>query len=293
MTRCGTVAIVGRPNVGKSTLLNHLIGQKISIVSRKPQTTRLPLKGILTTQDAQYVFVDTPGYQTRYGNALNRSMNRSVLTVLQGVDVVVFVVEALKWGKEDFQVLERMPADVSPILVINKIDRVKDKSRLIPYLEDRSRDNRFAALVPTSASHDKAFSGLLSEIRKRLPESPFLFKEDEITDSSERFLVSEFIRESLFRFLGEELPYSISVMIEEFENKGSIIHIQAIVLVDNENQKAIVIGHQGEKLKAIGMAARKNMEQLLQSRVHLGLWVKVKGGWADDQRILKQLGHDV
>lgn len=291
--RCGAVAIVGRPNVGKSTLLNHLIGQKISIVSRKPQTTRLPLKGILTTQDTQYVFVDTPGYQTRYGNALNRSMNRSVLTVLQGVDVVVFVVEALKWGKEDLQVLERIPVGVSPILVINKIDRVKEKSRLIPYLEDRARDNRFTALVPVSASHDKTFSGLLSEIRERLPDAPFLFEEDEITDSSERFLVAEFIRESLFRFLGEELPYSVSVMIEQYENKGSIIHIQAIILVDNENQKAIVIGHQGEKLKVIGTLARKNMEQLLQSKVHLGLWVKVKGGWADDQRILKQLGHDV
>lgn len=293
MMRCGAVAIVGRPNVGKSTLLNHLIGQKISIVSRKPQTTRLPLKGILTTQDTQYVFVDTPGYQTRYGNALNRSMNRSVLTVLQGVDVVVFVVEALKWGKEDLQVLERIPVGVSPILVINKIDRVKEKSRLIPYLEDRARDNRFTALVPVSASHDKTFSGLLSEIRERLPDAPFLFEEDEITDSSERFLVAEFIRESLFRFLGEELPYSVSVMIEQYENKGSIIHIQAIILVDNENQKAIVIGHQGEKLKVIGTLARKNMEQLLQSKVHLGLWVKVKGGWADDQRILKQLGHDV
>ena len=293
MMRCGTVAIVGRPNVDKSTLLNHLIGQKISIVSRKPQTTRLPLRGILTTQDTQYVFVDTPGYQTRYGNALNRSMNHSVLTVLQTVDVVVFVVEALKWGQEDLQVLKKVPAEASPILVINKIDRVKDKVRLIPYLEDRARDNRFTALVPLSASHDKTFSGLLSEIRKRLPESPFLFEEDEVTDSSERFLVAEFIRESLFRFLGEELPYSVSVMIEQFENNESITHIQATILVDNENQKAIVIGHQGEKLKAIGIAARKNMEQLLQSRVYLGLWVKVKGGWADDQRILKQLGHDV
>ncbi len=293
MTRCGTVAIVGRPNVGKSTLINHLIGQKISIVSRKPQTTRLPLKGILTEQDTQYIFVDTPGYQTRYGNALNRSMNRSVLTILQGVDVVVFVVEALKWEKEDTQVLDRIPLTTFPILAINKIDRVRDKSRLIPYLEDRARMNRFAALVPLSASHDKAFSGLLSEIRGRLPESPFIFEADDITDSSERFLVAEFIRESLFRLLGEELPYSVSVMIEQFENKESITHIQAIILVDNDNQKAIVIGHQGTKLKAIGTAARKNMEQLLQSKVHLGLWVKVKGGWADDQRILKQLGHDV
>ena len=293
MTRCGSIAIVGRPNVGKSTLLNHLVGQKLSITSRKPQTTRTRIKGIVTQDDTQYVFVDTPGFQTRYGNALNRAMNRSVLSTLQDVDVVLMVIEALRWGAADQQVLDRIPDNVRPLLVINKVDQVKPRSLLLPYLQERAKEARFDAVIPLSARQDKDFSGLMQEIQKRLPEAPFMYDADDLTDSSERFLAAEFIREQLFRLLGEELPYATMVQIDQYQQEGRLHRIHATIVVDTDNQKAIVIGHQGEKLKAIGTKARKEIETLVQGKVHLELWVKVRGGWADDERALKQLGYDL
>jgi len=293
MTHCGTIAIVGRPNVGKSTLLNHLVGQKLSITSRKPQTTRTRIKGIVSQPETQYVFVDTPGFQTRYGNALNRAMNRSVLSTLQDVDVVLMVIEALRWGAADQQVLDRIPKDVRPLLVINKVDQVKPRSLLLPFLQERAKEARFDAVIPLSAHHDKDFDGLMREIQKRLPEAPFMYDADDLTDSSERFLAAEFIREQLFRLLGEELPYATMVQIDQYQQEGRLHRIHATIVVDTDNQKAIVIGHQGEKLKAIGTKARKEIETLVQGKVHLELWVKVRGGWADDERALKQLGYDL
>ena len=293
MTHCGTIAIVGRPNVGKSTLLNHLVGQKLSITSRKPQTTRTRIKGIVSQPETQYVFVDTPGFQTRYGNALNRAMNRSVLSTLQDVDVVLMVIEALRWGAADQLVLDRIPKDVRPLLVINKVDQVKPRSLLLPFLQERAKEARFEAVIPLSAHHDKDFDGLMREIQKRLPEAPFMYDADDLTDSSERFLAAEFIREQLFRLLGEELPYATMVQIDQYQQEGRLHRIHATIVVDTDNQKAIVIGHQGEKLKAIGTKARKEIETLVQGKVHLELWVKVRGGWADDERALKQLGYDL
>ena len=289
--RCGTVALVGRPNVGKSTLLNHLIGQKLSITSRKPQTTRNPIRGILTRPQAQFVFVDTPGFQTRHGGALNRAMNRSVLAALAEVDVVVLVAEALRWGAEDQRVLDHIPAGTRPLLVVNKVDRVKPRELLLPFLQERAAELRFDAIVPVSARQDRDFEGLLGEIERRLPEGEPLYDADDLTDSNERFLAAEFIREQLFRLLGDELPYATAVLIDQYQTEGALRRIHTTIVVDNDNQKAIVIGHQGEKLKAIGTQARKNIEALVQGKVHLELWVKVKGGWADDDRALKQLGY--
>lgn len=291
--RCGTVALVGRPNVGKSTLLNHLIGQKLSITSRKPQTTRNRIRGILTRSETQFVFVDTPGYQTRYASALNRAMNRSVLATLQEVDVVLMVVEALHWSAEDQHVLDRIPAPVQPLLVVNKVDRVKPRAMLLPYLQERAKEQRFGAMIPVSARLDRDFGGLLGEIERRLPEGLPQYEADDLTDSNERFLAAEFVREQLFRLLGEELPYATMVLIDQYQTEGTLRRIHATIVVDNDNQKAIVIGRHGEKLKAIGTQARKSIETLVQGKVHLELWVKVKGGWAEDERALKQLGYEL
>ena len=289
--RCGTIAIVGRPNVGKSTLLNHLVGQKLSITSHKPQATRSRIKGFVTQPDVQFVFVDTPGYQNRFSNALNRAMNRSIITTLNDVDVVLLVIEALRWNTDDQWVLNRIPVGVRPLLVINKIDKVKPRSLLLPFLKKCGEESRFAAVIPLSAGHDDNFGGLLSEIRSRLPVAPPLYGVDEVTDSSERFLAAEFIREQLFRLLGEELPYATTVMIDQYQEEGNLRRIYATILVENDNQKAIVIGHNGEKLKQIGTRARQDIERLIEGKVFLELWVKVKGGWSDDERALKQLGH--
>lgn len=291
--RCGTVAIIGRPNVGKSTLLNHLVGQKISITSRKPQTTRTRLKGIVSQSDAQFVFVDTPGYQTRQASALHRAMNRSVLTTLQQVDVLVMVVVANQWNAADQQVLSCIPESVQPILVINKVDQIKPRSALLPFLERMSAMNRFSAIVPLSARHDRQFAGLLAEIRQRLPISTPMFPDEEVTDSQVRFLAAEFIREQLVRLLGEELPYVTSVMIEQFEDLPDLCRIHAVILVENANQKAIVIGDKGSRLKSIGMAARQEIEKMLDKKVYLNLWVKPRKGWSDNERVLKELGYDL
>ena len=291
--RCGTVAIVGRPNVGKSTLVNHLVGQKLSITSRKPQTTRHRIKGILTRDDAQFVFVDTPGVQVKQANALHRAMNRSVTSTLAETDVVVMVIEALRFGPADQLVLDRLPKGVRPVLAINKIDRVHPRERLLPFLAGLGSMDRFDALVPISAQKETQLGPLLEEVRLRLPAGEPMYEADELTDGSERFFAAEFIREQLFRLLGDELPYAVSVSIESFTIEGTMRRIQAVILVDQANQKPIVIGHHGDKLKTIGERARIDLERMFEAKVFLELWVKVKGGWADDERVLKSLGHEL
>ncbi len=290
--RSGYIAIVGRPNVGKSTLLNHLVGEKISIVSRKAQTTRHRIMGILTNPDAQYVFVDTPGFQTRFSNALNRAMNRGVTQTLADVDVVFFVVEAGRFDAKDETVLRLLPEEVPVILVVNKTDQIKDKSSLLPFLAKVAEKRNFAAVVPVSAAKGRQTEDLLKEARKRLPNEELLFPEDELTDKSERFLASEYIREKLFRLLGDELPYAVTVEIEKFEVEGALRRIYAAIVVDKDSHKAMVIGKGGESLKRIASEARQDMERLFDGKVYLEVWVKVKSGWADDERLLKSLGYE-
>ncbi len=290
--RTGFVAIVGRPNVGKSTLLNRLIGQKISIVSRKAQTTRHRVTGILTQGDAQLVFVDTPGFQTRHRNALNRSMNRTVSQVLADVDLVFFVVEAGRFGEDDRKVVEVLPADARVVLVINKVDRLEDKSRLLPFIAKMAEAYPFTEIVPLSAERGTNVDTLLKAAVPLLPVGEAMFGADEITDRSERFLAAEFLREKLFRLLGDELPYGIAVEIEKFETEGNLRRIHAAVVVDKPGHKGIVIGKGGEQLKRIASEARVELEKLFDGKVFLEVWVKVKSGWADDERALKSLGYE-
>jgi GTPase len=289
---CGYVAIVGRPNVGKSTLLNHLVGQKISITSRKAQTTRHRITGILTDAQGQFVFVDTPGFQTRHKNALNRNMNRTVSGVLNEVDVVLFVIEAGHYDERDKIVLEMLPDAAKVILVVNKMDYFANKNEALPFMEKLSAERAFAAIVPVSAKQGKQLDTLLDAIRPLLPEGPAIYGEDEITDRNERFLAAELLREKVFRFTGEELPYSTSVVIEQFKLEGKLRHIHAAILVDKEAHKAMLIGAKGAKLKEIATQARLDMEKLFDGKVFLEVFVKVKSGWADDERVLKSLGYE-
>ncbi|MBU0621260.1 MAG: GTPase Era [Gammaproteobacteria bacterium] len=288
----GFIAIVGRPNVGKSTLLNHLIGQKISITSRKAQTTRHRITGILTEDKTQFVFVDTPGFQTQHTNALNRSMNRVVTTSLREVNVVLFVIEARHFDERDQQVLELLPHDRPVILVINKADLLDDKAELLPFIEKIAPMRHFAAIVPVSARLGKHLDTLLDAIRPYLPEGEHLYAEDEITDRNERFLAAELLREKIFRFTGEELPYSVSVVIEQFKMEGKLRRINAAILVDKEAHKAMLIGSKGEKLKEIATQARLDMEKLFDGKVFLEVFVKVRSGWADSAHMLKTLGYE-
>ena len=290
--RTGYVAIVGRPNVGKSTLMNQLIGQKISITSRKAQTTRHRILGIHTQPDAQFVFVDTPGFQLKHRNELNRAMNRSVSGALNEVDVIFLVVEALRFGADDAVMLKMLPAGTPAILVLNKIDQVKDKSALLPFIEKMAAEFPFRAIVPVSAKQGSQLSDLLAAARPLLPEAAPLFGEDDVTDRNTRFLAAEFIREKIFRLSGEELPYATSVIVEKFEEEGNLSRIHAAIIVDKPGHKAIIIGKGGEKLKQIGTEARQDLEKMLGGKVYLELWVKVKSGWADDKSMLKQLGYD-
>ena len=290
--RSGYIAIVGRPNVGKSTLLNRLIGEKISIVSRKAQTTRHRVTGILTDDKSQFVFVDTPGFQTKYANALNRAMNRGVTQTLSDVDVVFFVVEAGRFDDKDRAVVRLLPTDRPVILVINKTDQVKDRAELFHFVAMVSAEYDFAAVVPISAAKGRQTDDLLAAARKHLPNDGLMFDEDEITDKSERFLAAEYIREKVFRLLGDELPYSTTVEIEKFEVEGAMRRIFAAIVVDREGHKAIVIGKGGESLKRIASEARQDMERLFDSKVYLEIWVKVKSGWNDDERLLKSLGYE-
>ena len=290
--RSGFVAIVGRPNVGKSTLLNRLIGQKISIVSSKAQTTRHRVTGILTEDHAQFVFVDTPGFQTHHRNALNRSMNRTVAQVLSDVDLVFFVIEACRMGEDDRKVLEVIPREARVVLVINKVDQLKDKGRLLPFIDEVRQLREFAEIVPLSAEKGRNVEALVKAATPLLPLGTPMFEADEITDRSERFLAAEFLREKLFRLLGDELPYGIAVEIEKFEVEGNLRRIHAAVVVDKAGHKAMVIGRGGEKLKRISSEARVELEKLFDGKVFLEVWVKVKSGWADDERALKSLGYE-
>ncbi|AVO51744.1 GTPase Era [Ectopseudomonas mendocina] len=292
VTRCGYVAIVGRPNVGKSTLLNHILGQKLAITSRKPQTTRHNMLGIKTEGEIQAVYVDTPGLHKHNDKALNRYMNRSATTALKDVDVVVFVVDRMRWTDEDQLVLEKVQHVKCPILLaVNKADRLEDKSELLPHLNWLAEQLPQAEIVPISALQGQNLDTLEKLVGERLPESEHFYPEDQITDRSSRFLAAELIREKIMRQLGAELPYQITVEIEEFKQEGRILHIHGLILVERDGQKKIIIGDKGERIKRIGQDARKDMETMFDSKVMLNLWVKVKGGWSDDERALRSLGY--
>src|SRR5512139_311274 len=288
----GFIAIVGRPNVGKSTLLNHLIGQKISITSRKAQTTRHRITGILTEEQTQFVFVDTPGFQTQYLHAVNKGLNRVVTNSLRAVNVVLFVIEARQFDERDRQVMNLLPKNIPVLLVINKVDNMEDKGELLPFIRDISGEREFAAIVPVSAKQNKQLDTLLDAIRPFLPEGEKIYAEDEVTDRNERFLAAEIVREKVFRFTGEELPYSVSVVIEQFKMDGKMRRIHAAILVDKDAHKAMLIGKNGEKLKEIATQARLDMEKLFDGKVFLEVWIKVRSGWADSAQMLKSLGYE-
>ncbi|AJE22309.1 GTPase Era [Azotobacter chroococcum] len=290
--RCGYVAIVGRPNVGKSTLLNHILGQKLAITSRKPQTTRHNMLGIKTEDNVQAIYVDTPGLHKQNDKALNRYMNKTASAALKDVDVVVFVVDRTRWTEEDQLVLERLQYVQGPLLIaVNKADRLEDKTELLPHLEWLAQQLPNAEVVPISALHGQNLDTLERLVAERLPESEHFFPEDQITDRSSRFLAAELVREKIMRQLGAELPYQVTVEIEDFTQEGRILHIHALILVEREGQKKIIIGEKGERIKRIGQEARQDMEVLFDSKVMLNLWVKVKGGWSDDERALHSLGY--
>jgi GTP-binding protein Era len=290
--RCGYIAIVGRPNVGKSTLMNVLIGAKISITSRKAQTTRHRIIGIQTRDHEQYVYVDTPGFQTRHSNALNKKLNRTVTDTLSAADVILYVIEAGSYGPADKQVLNLLPANVPCILVINKSDHVKDKAVLMPFAQQVSADYDFAAVVPVSAKQRFQLDALEGEIRKLLPANPPVFGEDDITDRSEKFLAAEIVREKVFRFVGDELPYTSTVLIEKFEQEGNLRRVFAAILVERDSHKAMLIGPKGAKLKEISTQARLDMEKLFGGPVYLEIWIKVKSGWADNEAGLRAYGYE-
>lgn len=289
--RCGTIAIAGRPNTGKSSLLNRLLGQKLAIVSSKAQTTRHLVRGILTTADCQYVFVDSPGFQTRHENVLNKSLNKRATEAARDADIVLWVIEAGRMGDSDRALLGRISKSQDVIAVVNKVDLVKDNERLMPFLAAVEKEREFHAIVPVSAKTGRNAPELLRVIRAALPEAPALYPADQLTDRDERFFASELVREKLYRELGEELPYSCEVAIDSFKEEGPLRRIEATVWVDRESHKPIVIGEKGERLKRIGTAARKDMERLFEGRVYLGLWVKVKRGWTDDDRALRAFGY--
>lgn len=290
--RAGFVAIAGRPNVGKSTLLNRLVGQKVSITSNKPQTTRHAVTGILTRPDLQIAFVDTPGYQTRHRSALNRLMNRTVTASLRDVSAIVWVIEALRFGREDSAIAAFIPKRVPVVLAINKIDLIDQKEQLLPFMKSLAEKQEFAAMVPVSAKKNVQIDDLLDELATRLPSGPPIFGEDEITTASERFLAGELLQEKLFRMLGEELPYAAIAQIDEFRLVGNVRHIHGVVLVEKSSQKGIVIGKGGQKLKEIATQARQDMERLFGGRVFLELWVRVKPGWSQSEASLRRVGFE-
>lgn len=294
-TRCGYVAIVGRPNVGKSTLLNHMLGQKISITSRKPQTTRHRVLGIKTEQNSQIIFVDTPGLHKSSDSdkAINRYMNRAASSSIADVDVVALVVERGIWTEEDDWALGQLQYVTCPVvLVINKIDQMQDKRQLLPFIKLCEEKMDFDAIVPIAALQGNNLEQLEGCFRRHMPVNAFLFDEDQITDRSSRFMAAEMIREKIMRQLGAELPYSMTVEIEQFQDSGKSIHIHGLILVEREGQKRIVIGNKGSRLRLIGQEARVELETMFERKVMLKLWVKVKSGWSDDDRALRSLGYN-
>jgi len=290
--RCGTIGLVGRPNTGKSSLLNRLIGQKLSIVSRKPQTTRHLLHGILTLPGCQYVFVDSPDVPSEPKNVLHRALSRRATEAARDVDVAVFVVEATRFTPEDRAALERMPEGQTVVAAVNKIDLVRQHADLIPFLDRISRSYAFHAVVPLSARTGRNIPEFLRVLREALPEGPAAYPEDQLTDRDERFFAAELLREKIFEQLDQELPYRCEVVIDSFKEEGRLRRIEATILVERESQKAIVLGAGGERLKRMATAARKDMEKLFGGKVYLGTWIKVRKSWTDDARVLKQLGYE-
>ena len=293
--RCGMVAIVGRPNVGKSTLMNALVGQKVSITSRKAQTTRHRITGIQTTDDAQFVFVDTPGFQTRHATALNRSLNRAVTSTLTSVDAVLFVVEAGRYGPDDEKVLSLLPRETPVILIVNKVDRLDAYTRaemVAVFLQDMAQVFPFAEIVPMSAKNRDDIDRLLGIVRPYLPEGEPMYDPEALTDRSERFLAAEIVREKVFRWTGDELPYSSTVIVEKFETEGRLRRVFVTILVDRDAHKAMIIGAKGAKLKQISTEARMDMEKLFDGKVYLEVWIKVKSGWADNEAGLSAYGYE-
>jgi GTP-binding protein Era len=290
--RCGYIAIVGRPNVGKSTLMNALIGAKVSITSRKAQTTRHRITGIQTKENAQYIYVDTPGFQTRHANPLNRTLNRTVTNTLTASDVILFIIEAGTFGAADQQVIDLLPKNVPCILVINKSDRVKDKAVMMPFAQKIMALFPFAAVVPVSATLRFQLENLEGETKKYLPLNSPIFGADDITDRSEKFLATEIVREKLFRFVGDELPYTSTVLIEKFEQEGNLRRVFIAILVERDGHKSMVIGNKGARLKDISTQSRQDMEKLFGGPVYLEIWVKVKSGWADNEAGLRAYGYE-
>jgi GTP-binding protein Era len=295
--RCGLIAIVGKPNVGKSTLLNALVGQKISITSRKAQTTRHRITGIRTAGATQFVFVDTPGFQTRHGTALNRSLNKTVTGAVSGVDLVLMVVESGRFAPADAQVLKLLQPGIPVILIANKLDTVKDRVALAPWVKEAAGQYEFAEIVPMSAKNRKDVERLYAICEKYLPEQPWWYAEDELTDRSEKFLAGETVREKLFRLTGDELPYTSTVVVDKFEEEpspkfGRMVRIAATIVVERDGHKAMVIGEKRERLKRIGTETRQELEKLMDCKVFIELWVKVRSGWADDEARVRSFGYE-
>ncbi len=291
--RSGYVAVIGRPNVGKSTLINALVGEKVSITSKKPQTTRDRIMGVLTTEDAQYIFVDTPGFQTKHSSELLDRMNKSVKSSLSDVDAVVMVIESTGWRPEDEEVLKLLPHDAkNVILAINKTDEVKESEVILPLIQESMKKFSFADVVPVSAEKNRQLDVLLQVIRKFLPEGDKLFEDDIYTDKSPRFLAAEIIREKAFRLLGDELPYGVAVMIDKWEENDQGARIFATLIVNRESHKGIVIGEKGSKLREICSLAREDISAMLGKKVYLEVWVRVRKGWGDDAAVLKSLGYE-
>jgi GTPase len=292
--KSGYVAIIGRPNVGKSTLINRILGQKLCITSRRPQTTRHRILGIKTSDASQLIYVDTPGIHIDGKRAMNRYMNRAATASMDDVDVVLFVIEGLKWTEEDARILKRIKSDarVPVILVLNKVDKLASKDELLPHISKLAAEYDFANVVPISARKGVNVKELETDILKLMPEGELIFPEDQLTDRSSRFLAAELVREKLFRHLGQELPYSITVEIEQFKQEDNLYRINAVIYVERDGQKNIVIGKKGELLKSVGKDARIEMEQLFDCKVFLQVWVKVREGWSDNERMLKNLGYN-
>lgn len=291
--KSGYVSIVGKTNAGKSTLLNNILGQKIAITSRKPQTTRHRFLGIKTDGDNQIIFVDTPGFHSGQKRALNRYMNKVASNAMRGVDIVLYMVDNLRWNEDDLARVKTISEETFIILVVNKIDKLEDKDLLLPFIEERSKENLFSNIIPISAIKKFGIDGLLNSITEKLPIRQHLYPEDQVTDISEKFLASEVIREKCITRLGEELPYRISVGIEKFSTTKKVIHIDSVIYVEKQSQKGMLIGQSGSRLKAIGTASRLELEELLDSKIMLKIWVKVKNGWSDNESVLPSMGYDI